>query len=75
MVLVWKKDGSLQFCIDFRYLNAQTKKDLYPLEALESIVGAAHFSTMGFKSGFWQVRMASELQQYTTFHGWQPGFL
>ena len=28
---------------------------------------AAHFSTMDFKSGFWQVRMAPESQQYTAF--------
>ena len=28
---------------------------------------AAHFSTMDFKSGFWQVCMALEAQQYTTF--------
>ena len=31
MVLVWKKDGSLCFCIDFCHLNAHTKKDSYPL--------------------------------------------
>ena len=64
VVLVWKKDGSLQFYVDFRCLNAQTKKDLYPLfqiqEVLESMKGAAHFSTMDFKSGFWQVHMAPE---------------
>ena len=44
MVLVRKKDGSLRFCIDFRCLNAQTKKDTYPLprmqETMESMVGA-----------------------------------
>ena len=28
---------------------------------------AAHFSTMDFKSGFWQVHMAPESQQYTAF--------
>ena len=36
-------------------------------EALESMARAAHFSTMDFKSGFWQVRMAPESQQYTAF--------
>ena len=62
VVLVWKKDGALHFCIDFRKLNTRTKKDSYPLpqiqEVLESMSGATHFSTMAFKSGFWQVKMA-----------------
>ena len=31
MVLVQKKDGGLQFCIDFQRLNAQTQKDAFPL--------------------------------------------
>ena len=30
VVLVWKKDGSLQFSIDFCHLNAHTKKGLLP---------------------------------------------
>ena len=78
MVLVWKKDGSLRFCIDFQGLNAWTKKDSYPLpriqEVLESMAGAAHFSTMDFKSGFWQVHMAPESQQYTAFTVSKLGF-
>ena len=71
VVLVRKKDGTLCFCVNFRRLNAQTKKDSYPLphiqEALESMVGSAHFSLMDFKSGFWQIKMAPESQQYTAF--------
>ena len=78
MVLVWKKDGSLQFCVDFRCLNTWTKKDLHPLpriqEALESMAGAEHFSMMDFKIGFWQVWMAPELQQHTTFTFGNLGF-
>ena len=38
------------------------------------MAGAAHFSTMDFKSGFWQVHMAPELQQYTTFMVGNLGF-
>ena len=64
VVLVWKKDSTLHFCVDFRHLNMWTKKDLYPLpriqEALESMAGLAHFSSMGFKLGFWQIKMALE---------------
>ena len=71
VVLVRKKDGTLHFCIDFSRLNEHTKKDSYPLlwiqEVLESMAGAAYFSTMDFKSGFWQVKMVPGSQQYTAF--------
>ena len=71
VVLVWKKDGGQQFCIDFRWLNARTKIDSYPLprmqETMESMVGARFFSTMDLKSGFWQVKMSEKSWQYTAF--------
>ena len=57
VVLVRKKDGTLRFCIDFRRLDARTKKDMYPLprmqETMECMVGARLFSSMDLKSGFW----------------------
>ena len=69
VVLVRKKDGSLWFCIDFHHLNAHMKKDSYSLpriqEALESLVGAGHFSCLDLKSGFWQIKMEEALKQYT----------
>ena len=78
VVLVRKKDGTLCFCVDFRHLNMWMKKDSYPFlhiqEVLESIVGSAHFSSMDFKSGFWQIKMALELQQYTAFMVGNLGF-
>ena len=69
--LVRKKDGGLQFFIDFHCLNTHTKKDSYPLpriqEVLESLVGAGHFSCLDLKSGFWQIKMEEALKRYTTF--------
>ena len=71
VVLVRKKDGSLRFCIDFRKLNSLTVKDSHPLpricETLESLTGAAHYSTFDMNSGFWQVPMDEESKQHTAF--------
>ena len=78
VVLVQKKDDTLHFCIDFRHLNAHTKKDSYPLpriqEALKSMAGSVHFSSMDFKSGFWQIKMAPGSQQYIAFTMGNLGF-
>ena len=47
------------------------KKDSYLLlriqEALESLVGAGHFSYLDLKLGFWQIKMDEASKQYTTF--------
>ena len=78
VVLVQKKDGGLLFCIDLCQLNAHMKKVSYPLpriqEALESLVGAGHFSCLGLKSGFWQIKMEEVLKQYTAFTVGNLGF-
>ena len=71
VVLVRKKHGSLRFCTDFRKLNSLTVNDSHPLhcicETLESLAGAAHYSTFDMNSGFWQVPMDEESKQYTAF--------
>lgn len=57
VVIVRKKDGKPRFCIDYRKLNAITKKDVYPLpriaEVLDSLGNAKYFSTMDLASGYW----------------------
>ena len=78
VVLIWKKDGSLHFCIDYCCLNAHMKKDSYPLpriqEALKSLVSAGHFSCMDLKSRFWQIKMDELSKQYTTLTIGNLGF-
>ena len=78
MVLVWKKDSSLCFCIDFHCLNACTKEDSYPLpriqDVLESLVGAGHFFCLDLKSRFWQIKMDEVSKQYTAFTVGNVGF-
>jgi len=46
--MVKKKDGAYRFCIDYRRLNAVTRKDDFPIphvkDALDSLRGARYFA-------------------------------
>lgn len=50
LVMVWKKDGGVRICTDFRWLNARTLKDAHPLphqsDCLAALGGNCLFSTM-----------------------------
>ena len=55
LVIVKKKDSSMRMCVDYRQLNAKTRKDSFLLprieESLDSQSGAKLFSTLDLVSG------------------------
>ena len=71
VILGYKKDGKLWFCIDLRKLNADTIKDLYSLphieDTLDSLNGAVWFMVLDLKFGYWQVKTGKASKQQITF--------
>ncbi len=59
-----KKDGSRCFCGDYRPLNAQTRRDSFPMPLVEDVISqlgnSSWFTALDLQSGFWQIRMAPE---------------
>ena len=57
VILVHKPDGSLRFCVDYRKLNAVTRKDIFPLphidDFLDQLSGRKIFSTLDARTGYW----------------------
>ncbi len=70
-VMVWKKDGGLCICTDFRWLNARTIKDAHPLphqaDCLAALGGNCLFSTTDLTSGFYNIPMNEDDKKYTAF--------
>jgi len=71
VVPVYKKNGKLRVCIDFRNLNKATLMDGYPMPVADLLVGAAArhriISFMDGNAGYNQIFMAQNDIHKTTF--------
>ena len=78
VVLIWKKDGNLRFCIDFRKLKNWTVKDAYSPPHIDETLNSLHrsqwLSSLDLKSGYWKVEMDENSKLLTTFSIGPLGF-
>ena len=71
IILVKKKNGEYRMAIDYRKLNAVTKKVAYPLpridDLLDTLGKAKVFSALDIRAGFHQVPMEESSKELTAF--------
>ncbi|MEL7426338.1 MAG: reverse transcriptase domain-containing protein, partial [Bacteroidota bacterium] len=71
LVPVRKKDGSLRMCIDYRALNARTKKDSFPLpnlsDSIQRFKECRYFSSLDLLSGYHQIAVEASSREFTAF--------
>ena len=70
-VLIRKRDGHVRWCVDYRALNAVTRKDVYPLplldECMDTLAGHTCFSKLDANSAYWQVPIKEEDRKKSAF--------
>ena len=69
--MVVRKPGKLRLCLDPRELNKTLNRPRYPIPTIEGILPelakAKVFSVLDAKDGFWQIKLAKESSELTTF--------
>ncbi|MCO5598370.1 hypothetical protein L7F22_052465 [Adiantum nelumboides] len=71
VVVTPKKNGKWRVCVDYKPLNAATKRDHFPLpfqdEILNEVAGYEGYTVCDGYSGYFQIRIVEEDQKKTTF--------
>lgn len=71
IILIKKKDNTYRLVIDYRKINAITKKDAYALPRIETLLdtlgNASIFSALDMRSGFYQVALAEDSIEKSAF--------
>ena len=72
LVVVEKQSGKLRVCLDPRDLNNAIQRPHYPMRTLEDVLpelsGAAYFTKLDARSGYWGIKLESESSYLTTFN-------
>ena len=65
VVLVRKKDNTLRFCVDYRRLNAVTRKDVFPIPRIDDLLDQlkGKFSTLDARCGYWHIKVKEESRE------------
>ena len=71
VVVVRKKDGSLQLCCDYHKLNLKTIPDRHPLPRIQNIIdnlsGKNFFSLLDQSKAYYQLQLDPNSRKYTVF--------
>ena len=71
VILVKKANGQWRMCVDYRKLNAVTKKDRYPLpridDTLDLLVNSTFFSTLDMCNGYWHIEIDPRDREKSAF--------
>lgn len=66
-----KKTGEKRFCVDYRKLNAITKRDVFPIPdiqcSLDALSGSRFFSLLDLRSGYYQIALDPKDAEKTAF--------
>ena len=71
IILVKKKNNENRLGVDYRKLNAITKKDSFPLPRIDDVLDMLHsqriFSTLDLAAGYWQIEVEEDSKEKTAF--------
>ena len=71
VLFVRKPNGGLRFCVDYRKLNAITKRDKYPMplisDIIDRVIGAKFLTVLDIRQAFNRIRMGESSEELTTF--------
>jgi hypothetical protein len=76
-VFAKKKDGTLRYAINYKWLNSQCRSDSFSVpnqvDLIESLGKAKYASSFDCSSGYWAMSLRKEDRPYTAFHAYVNG--